>query len=411
MLALALSATLGSPPPLSSTLLAELEGDVFTELAQASSVQPVTIASSAPATATPAKATPARGVNPFEQEFGPVLKRADSALERDPRRRHRASRPLVEVDIASRSTVVGRRVVLDIGVNRGQDTARYLEHNYSVIGVEPNPGALEAALAIPVNRQGALDGRALFLNYAIGPPGASTLPALDFYVNVHNDAWSSFDAETACILNPLVDQRVDMQHCRKIKTKMTGCDELINRHVVAAAAVTEAGQQADEEEQEIALAKIDAEGQEHNCILGLAELPWRVRPQLLDVEVHKCLPQQTVALMYRLGYTGFKIVDQNDAGFSFGGSAPVGDAAVDAQTKGTAWRNASDILRNGRCPEHWCDLQARKSALAPSDRRWDAELDEVMAALETVWWHDISGSSSHARTSSAQRDELMGWRC
>ena len=109
--------------------------------------------------------------------------------------------------------------------------------------------------------------------------------------------------------------------------------------------------------QSVALAKIDAEGQEHNCLLGLGELPWSLRPSMLDVgvrnaararskvllmrtrcgrrvaaagahgrvaaagahrrhttvwplQVHKCFPHQNVLLMYKMGYSRFKIVDQ-----------------------------------------------------------------------------------------------------
>ena len=55
------------------------------------------------------------------------------------------------------STVVPREVVLDIGVNNGQDSVRYLSQGYGVIGVEPNPTALAAATQRGANRKGQRD--------------------------------------------------------------------------------------------------------------------------------------------------------------------------------------------------------------------------------------------------------------
>ena len=194
---------------------------------------------------------------------------------------------------------------------------------------------------------------------------------------------------------------------------MVGCDELILEHVhdiTAGTASSESGRGGQPPPQVVHLAKIDAEGQERNCLLGFAALEWRLRPNFLDVEVHKCLPQQTVVLMYSLGYTGFKIVNQREAGFGYGGSADAGDSSIDIQTGNTTWRSAYDILVDGRCPgaDSWCDLQAKKGASPPSERRWDADLERLLAALEDVWWHGID----HTRLGRHRgAHDLANWRC
>mmetsp|Transcript_55904 Transcript_55904/g.92487 ORF Transcript_55904/g.92487 Transcript_55904/m.92487 type:complete len:402 (+) Transcript_55904:92-1297(+) len=287
-----------------------------------------------------------------------------------------------------RNFTTGTRVVLDIGVGNGQDTARYLEKGYSVIGLEPNPAALFMAQELKSVQHAMRTGQVRLLNYAVGVPGASMLPPSDFFINLHNEEWSSSDRNTACIQNPFGNSTVDDQHCMRIRVSRIGCDELIRDHIHYPS-------------QLVALAKIDADGQEHNCLLGISQLAWEQRPRLLAVAVNKCFPHEVAVLMYKAGYTGFKIVDQQEAGESYSGSAAVGDGAVDIQTGVTAWRTAFQIMIHGRCPgeKSWCDLQAKREATLPVWRT-DVQnsIDSVLELLERTWWHSISGTGDAYET-------------
>ncbi|HZQ14637.1 MAG TPA: FkbM family methyltransferase [Pseudolabrys sp.] len=80
------------------------------------------------------------------------------------------------------------RLIFDLGMNNGDDTAYYLTRGFNVVAVEANAALCERARA----RFGRAleDGTLKILNAAIAAqPGEAT-----FFVNLDNDHWSSLDS-------------------------------------------------------------------------------------------------------------------------------------------------------------------------------------------------------------------------
>jgi len=78
-------------------------------------------------------------------------------------------------------------LIVDLGMNNGDDTAYYLGRGYNVVAVEANPALCQRAQAR--FRAEIDDGRLKVLNAAIwDKPGQAK-----FYVNLDNDHWSSLD--------------------------------------------------------------------------------------------------------------------------------------------------------------------------------------------------------------------------
>ena len=83
------------------------------------------------------------------------------------------------------------RLIFDLGMNNGDDTAYYLGRGYSVVALEANSALCERARAR--FRAAIDDGRLQMLNAAIwDKPGRAK-----FYVNLDNDHWSSLDVDWA----------------------------------------------------------------------------------------------------------------------------------------------------------------------------------------------------------------------
>lgn len=85
-----------------------------------------------------------------------------------------------------------RNTVFDIGMNNGEDSQFYIKKGFSVVAVEANP------IISKRNREkfiSYIEGKCLFLmNVGIW----SEEKNLEFYVNLDNDHWSSFDPTYGC---------------------------------------------------------------------------------------------------------------------------------------------------------------------------------------------------------------------
>ncbi len=79
------------------------------------------------------------------------------------------------------------RLIFDLGMNNGDDTAFYLSRGYSVVALDANPALCERAQAR--FRAAIDDGRLKIVNAAIWEKDGQT----SFYVNLDNDHWSSLD--------------------------------------------------------------------------------------------------------------------------------------------------------------------------------------------------------------------------
>src|SRR5436305_406896 len=85
----------------------------------------------------------------------------------------------------------GSRIIFDLGMNNGDDTAFYLSRGFNVVALDANPTLCEQA---GQRFQAAInDGRLTILNAAIWDKSGEAT----FYINLDNDHWSSLDAQWA----------------------------------------------------------------------------------------------------------------------------------------------------------------------------------------------------------------------
>src|SRR4249919_3215564 len=79
------------------------------------------------------------------------------------------------------------KVIFDLGMNNGDDTAFYLSRGFNVVALDANPTLCERAQ----QRFSALidDGRLTVINAAICDKNGTAT----FFVNLDNDHWSSLD--------------------------------------------------------------------------------------------------------------------------------------------------------------------------------------------------------------------------
>ena len=197
----------------------------------------------------------------------------------------------------------------DIGMNHGQDTATYLAAGHNVVAVEANPELCAANEAQFPDAIAA--GRLRIVNLGI----AADAGELPFYLNRHNDDWSSFLPE---------------QGARPLDGVVTA-HEIIPVKTVPFSVVLGLYGMPDH-------LKIDIEGHDAFC---LEPLRADYRPTYLSFEAQHSM-QPWLAKLGAIGFTRFKFVRQNPYN---GGSGPFGDAAVDV-VSGTAWRTAAEVQQS-----------------------------------------------------------------
>ncbi len=163
------------------------------------------------------------------------------------------------------------RIVFDVGMNNGDDSAYYLSRGFKVVAVEANPLLAQRARA-RFQHEIAL-GQMTIENVGIcGSPG--TRP---FWINEDRDVFSSFDRSRAT--------RGSI-HCHAIEVDCIPFDSLLRRHGVPH------------------YLKLDVEGQEQHCLACLRET---ALPQYVSVEAES---MESLLQLWELGYRQFKIVDQ-----------------------------------------------------------------------------------------------------
>jgi len=80
------------------------------------------------------------------------------------------------------------KLIIDVGVNNGDDTANYLESGFRVVGIEANPDMVAAC--VKRFHEPLRDGRLILLNVAIAEQDGLA----EFYVSEGNrSVWSSLD--------------------------------------------------------------------------------------------------------------------------------------------------------------------------------------------------------------------------
>ncbi|MCJ2134412.1 FkbM family methyltransferase [Methylobacterium sp. J-026] len=227
------------------------------------------------------------------------------------------------------------RLVVDLGMNNGDDTAYYLRQGFRVVAVEANPTLVKAAerrFAAEISAR-----RLAVLNRAVwDEPGSVT-----FYVNADNDHWSSIDAGWA----GREDSRVEAMPIETINL----------RDLCAAFGVPY-------------YLKIDIEGADLTALCQLDQLA--ERPAFVSVEDCR-FGFDYISTLGAAGYTAFKLSDQSivpslrdettGANFPPGASGPYADALPGP------WRPKDDFI------EHYArtvrDRAGRR--LAPRTQWWD----------------------------------------
>jgi FkbM family methyltransferase len=186
--------------------------------------------------------------------------------------------------------------IFDIGMHDGQDAAFYMHKGFRVISVEANPHL--CALAREQFSGAIKSGQLTILNVAID----DTEGERDFYVNLHDDHWSS--------LYPELGKRAGKFTTIKVKTQRL-------EPLVAAYGVPH-------------YLKVDIEGGDLTVLHHLANVP--EKPHFISVEENGL---EYFPLLWSLGYRGFKIINQGVVqkrhypGWRFqpGTSGPFGDEA------------------------------------------------------------------------------------
>jgi FkbM family methyltransferase len=168
----------------------------------------------------------------------------------------------------------GTPVIFDIGLHHGDDTDFYLRKGFDVVAVEANPQHVVKARARFA--EAIAQGRLEIIDAAIARQAGS----IEFYVNLDKDDWSSTD--------PVYGARDGTRH-EKITVPAVTFASLYGRF---------AGR--------VHYVKCDIEGGDIHVIEGLRECG--PLPKYFSVEAHKA---DYLAFMRALGYTQFKLVNQN----------------------------------------------------------------------------------------------------
>ena len=177
---------------------------------------------------------------------------------------------------------VNSQLVYDVGAHQGEDTEFYLKKGFKVVAVEANP-----VLAEKLREKfwsNIVDGSLVVVSSAI----AETAGEVSFYVNDHSE-WGTLQPAFA-------ERNASMGSPSKlIKVRAARFPEVLAAHGVPH------------------YLKIDVEGSDVLCLEGLTETP--VRPRYISIESEKRSWQSLLRefeLMKKLGYTKFKIVDQEE---------------------------------------------------------------------------------------------------
>jgi FkbM family methyltransferase len=228
------------------------------------------------------------------------------------------------------------KVIFDLGMNNGDDTAFYLGRGFNVVAVEANPTLCERAQ----KRFSAFidDGRLTVINAAIWEKNGTAT----FYVNLDNDHWSSLDAEWA--------GRNKTRH-REVSVPCVTLSNLIDKFDTPY------------------YLKIDVEGVDQSVLEQLQLC--RLLPVYVSVEDCR-LGFQYMATLSACGYDSFKLLDQSTvcqlADPKTGHVFPVGSSGPFGNDVPGEWRCYDDMVelysktvRNAQGkrlapPTHWWDI-------------------------------------------------------
>ncbi|MFG1399389.1 FkbM family methyltransferase [Roseixanthobacter pseudopolyaromaticivorans] len=227
------------------------------------------------------------------------------------------------------------RFIMDLGMNNGDDTAYYLAKGFNVVAVEANP-ALVAAATKRFATEIAAKQVTILPNAVAGKAGH-----VSFFINEHNDHWSSMDKGWA--------GREDSA-CHAIQVEALTLGQIFDRFGIPY------------------YLKIDVEGADKEILSQLGRQ--LIKP--LYVSVEDCrFGFEYIEMLAAAGYDGFKLLDQStvhelhdDAiGYKFppGSSGPFGRALPGQWL--SRWDMHSVYARTVR--------DRSGTRLAPRTRWWD----------------------------------------
>jgi FkbM family methyltransferase len=164
-------------------------------------------------------------------------------------------------------------LIFDVGMNNGDDTAYYLYKGFRVVAIEADPTLIDRARERFADA--VRDGRLELVNAAIGPDEGIA----KFWICESRSEWNSFDRGIAS-REGRAHHAIDV-HCRRFGS-------LLEQYGTPF------------------YLKIDIEGHDLYCVQGLdpADLP-----EYISLEMG---PLEALFTLRDLGYTGFKLITQND---------------------------------------------------------------------------------------------------
>jgi FkbM family methyltransferase len=163
------------------------------------------------------------------------------------------------------------RVVFDLGMHDGGDTAHYLASGCRVISVEANPELAARA------RERFADALAAGTLEIVEAAISDTPGTAEFWINPRKTVWSSLDRAIA-------DR--DSGGCVVTQVECVTLGQLIDAYGVPY------------------FMKIDIEGADIHCLRALTP---ETAPEYLSVEAHRL---EYLMILHGLGYRRFKVVDQ-----------------------------------------------------------------------------------------------------
>jgi FkbM family methyltransferase len=167
------------------------------------------------------------------------------------------------------------RLVIDVGMNDGSDTAYYLHCGCRVIAIEANP-RLATAVVLRFAQEIA-EGRLTVLNLGI----AASEGVADFYV-ASNHQWSSFSKEVA--------SRRGMEIVETVRVPCVPLSKIVREHGVPY------------------YIKIDIEGYDLFCLESLSK---DTAPPYVSVEFAHGMEHRLLHRLLELGYLQFKLLTKS----------------------------------------------------------------------------------------------------
>lgn len=225
-------------------------------------------------------------------------------------------------------------LIVDLGMNNGDDTEYYLKKGYRVLAVEANPVLCRQAaerLSVAVAA-----GRLTIVNAAIWNECGRTT----FFLNLDNDHWSSLDRGWA---------EREGSRCSEIPVDCISLDSLFQAYGIPR------------------YMKVDVEGVDQLVIDQLKEQP-RL-PCYLSIEDCR-FGYEYMAALDAMGYAGFKLLDQSTV-------PDMVDASVGHRFKpGTSGPFGEDV------PGEWLPVAAMEETYCREVR----DRNNIRQAPRTHWW-------------------------